>query len=53
MKREELEDIVGQVYRYCNNSDENGLYPIEVDLYEFAEKFLAVIEAKSRSQLPD
>lgn len=46
MNREELEDIVGQVYRYCNNNDPEGLYPVEVDLYEFAEKLLAVVEAR-------
>ena len=53
MNREELEDIVGQIYRYCNNNDPEGLYPVEVDLYEFAEKLLAVVEARSRNQRPD
>ena len=37
------EDVVKQVYFYCNNEDKNGLFPDEVDLIEFAERLVAVI----------
>jgi len=53
MTKEQLKDIVRQVYFYCENKDKDGLYPDEVDLVEFSAKLLAVIEAKSKSQLPD
>lgn len=46
MKTEELEDLVKQVYFYCENKDPKGLYPEEVDLMEFASKLIAVLEAK-------
>ena len=47
MKTEELEDLVKQVYFYCENRDPNGLYPDrDIDLREFASKLIAVYEAK-------
>jgi len=49
MKTEELEDMVKQVYFYCENRDPNGLYPDrDIDLREFASKLIAVYEAKVR-----
>lgn len=42
----ELEDLVKQVYFYCNNKDPKGLYPAEVDLIEFTAKLIAVLEAR-------
>lgn len=51
MKQEELEDLVKQVYFYCENKDPTGLYPDrDIDLREFASKLLAVYEAKIRAQ---
>jgi len=42
----ELEDLIKQVYFYCENKDPNGLYPSEdIDLREFASKLIAVYEA--------
>ena len=47
MKQEEFEDLVKQVYFYCENRDPNGLYPDrDIDLREFASKLIAVYEAK-------
>jgi len=47
MKQEELEDLVKQIYFYCQNRDPNGLYPTEdIDLREFASKLIAVYEGK-------
>ena len=51
MTPEELESLVKQVYFYCENRNPNGLYPAEVDLLEFAEKLIAVIEARKLPQL--
>lgn len=54
MKQEELEDLIKQVYFYCENKDPNGLYPTEdIDLREFASKLLAVYEArKTKAEAP-
>lgn len=55
MKTEELEDMVKQVYFYCENRDPNGLYPDrDIDLREFASKLIAVYEAniKTDNQAP-
>jgi hypothetical protein len=55
MKTEELDDLIKQVYFYCENKDPNGLYPDrDIDLREFASKLLAVYEAKTKveSQAP-
>jgi len=46
MNKEELEDIVKQVYFRCRNNDPDGLYPVEVDLIEFSSKLIAALEAK-------
>ena len=46
MTTSELEDLIKQVYFYCENKDPNGLYPSEdIDLREFASKLIAVYEA--------
>jgi len=51
MKQEELEDLVKQIYFYCQNRDPNGLYPTEdIDLREFASKLIAVYEGKIKAQ---
>lgn len=51
MKQEELEDLVKQVYFYCENKDPTGLYPDrDIDLREFASKLLAVYEAKIKAR---
>jgi hypothetical protein len=51
MKTEEFEDLVKQVYFYCENKDPNGLYPDrDIDLREFASKLLAVYEAKIKAE---
>jgi hypothetical protein len=51
MKTEELEDLIKQVYFYCENKDPNGLYPDrDIDLREFASKLIAVYEAKIKVQ---
>lgn len=48
MTTSELEDLIKQVYFYCENKDPNGFYPTEeIDLLEFSQKLLAVIEAKA------
>ena len=55
MKQEEFEDLVKQVYFYCENRDPNGLYPDrDIDLREFASKLIAVYSAKTKdgSQAP-
>jgi hypothetical protein len=36
-------ELVKQVYFYCVNNNPDGVYPNEVDLLEFAEKFAEVI----------
>jgi hypothetical protein len=47
MTTSEFEDLVKQVYFYCENRDPNGLYPDrDIDLREFASKLIAVYEAK-------
>ena len=47
MTKNEFEDLVKQVYFYCENRDPNGLYPDrDIDLREFASKLIAVYEAK-------
>jgi len=46
MTTEELEDLVKQVYFYCDNKDPKGLYPAEIDLIEFTSKLIDVLEAK-------
>jgi hypothetical protein len=46
MTTDELEDLVKQVYFYCDNKNPNGLYPAEVDLIEFTAKLIAVLEAR-------
>jgi hypothetical protein len=46
MTTEEMEDLVKQVYFYCDNKDPKGLYPAEVDLIEFTSKLIAVLEAR-------
>lgn len=49
MKTEDFEDLVKQVYFYCENRDPNGLYPDrDIDLREFASKLIAVYEAKTK-----
>lgn len=48
MTRQELEDLVKQVYFYCENKDLQGLYPAEVDLLEYTSRLLAVWEAQKR-----
>jgi len=54
MKKEEFEDLVKQVYFYCENRDPNGLYPDrDIDLREFASKLLAVYEAKIKGDSPN
>lgn len=51
MKTEEFEDLVKQVYFYCENKDPTGLYPDrDIDLREFASKLIAVYEAKSKAE---
>ena len=41
----ELEELVKQVYFYCENKNPEGLYPTEeIDLLEFAEKLIAAWE---------
>jgi hypothetical protein len=43
----QFEDLVAQVYMYCENTDPNGLYPSgDIDLVEFAARFIAVWEAR-------
>jgi len=56
MKRAEMdnepdkfEDLVKQVYFYCENKNPEGLYPTEdVDLLEFAMRLIAVWEERNR-----
>ena len=43
MNKQELENLVKQVYFRCGNKDPQGLYPVEVDLLEFTEKLLESI----------
>jgi hypothetical protein len=51
MKKQELEDLVKQVYFYCENKDPQGLYPAEIDLIEYTSRLLAVWEAQKKSIL--
>jgi hypothetical protein len=44
MTKQELEQLVKQVYFQCNNKNPDGLYPVEVDLVEFSEKLIAVLK---------
>jgi hypothetical protein len=45
MTQEELRHLVTQVYLFCNNNDAQGVYPDkEIDLLEFTQKLLAVIQ---------
>lgn len=53
MKQQELEDLVKQVYFYCENKDPQGLYPDEVDLIEYTSRLLAVWEAQKRATSPE
>lgn len=47
MTKNEFEDLIKQVYFYCDNKDPNGLYADkDIDLREFASKLIAVYEAK-------
>lgn len=47
MTKDEFEDLVKQVYFYCDNKDPNGLYADkDIDLREFASKLIAVYEAR-------
>jgi len=46
MTKQELENLVKQVYFQCNNKSPDGLYPVEVDLVEFSEKLIAVFESQ-------
>lgn len=49
MEPEKFEDLVKQVYFYCENNNPKGLYPTEeIDLLEFASRFIAVWEERNR-----
>jgi hypothetical protein len=53
MTQEELRHLITQVYFYCNNNDAQGIYPTEeIDLLEFTQKLLAVIQAQKVANLP-
>ena len=44
-----FEDLVAQVYMYCENTDPKGLYPAgDIDLVEFAARFIAVWEERRK-----
>ena len=43
----QLQQLITQVYFYCNNNDPQGIYPTEtIDLLEFTQKLLAVLKAQ-------
>jgi hypothetical protein len=47
MTKNEFEELVKQVYFYCDSRDPNGLYADkDIDLREFSSKLIAVYEAK-------
>lgn len=49
MRKEDFEDLVKQVYFYCENRDPNGLYPDrDIDLREFASKLIAVYDSRTK-----
>ena len=37
------EDIIKQVYFYCENKLPDGIYPEEIELIEFSEKLILVV----------
>ena len=53
MTQEELRRLVTQVYLFCNNNDAQGIYPTEeIDLLEFTQKLLAVIQWRETANQP-
>jgi hypothetical protein len=53
MMQEELRHLVTQVYFFCNNNDAQGIYPTEeIDLLEFTQKLLAVIQWRETANQP-
>lgn len=51
MTKNEFEELVTQVYFYCDNRDPNGLYADkDIDLREFSSKLIAVYEAKIKAE---
>ena len=49
MTTKELEDLVKQVYFYCENKNPNGLYPAEIDLIEYTSRLIAVWEQQKKT----
>lgn len=49
MTTKELEDLVKQIYFYCENKNPNGLYPAEIDLLEYTSRLIAVLRANEPS----
>jgi len=39
------EDLIKQVYFYCNNQLKDGIYPDEIELIEYSEKLILVVGA--------
>lgn len=37
------EDIIKQVYFYCDNKMKDGIYPAEIELIEFSEKLVLTV----------
>ena len=37
------EDLIKQVYFYCNNQLKDGIYPDEIELIEYSEKLILVV----------
>lgn len=53
MTKQELQDLVNQVYFYCENKDPAGIYPLEIDLLEYTSKLIAVLKANAPSCGPN
>ena len=45
-------DDIKQIFMYCHNDDENGIYA-EVDILEFARKIEAVVLATMEKNPPN
>ena len=49
VQQEKFEDLVKQVFFYCENKNPKGLYPTDdIDLLEFAARLIAVWEEGNR-----
>ncbi|MBU3734845.1 MAG: hypothetical protein FGM60_04465 [Candidatus Planktophila sp.] len=44
------DELIKQIYFYCENNDKDGLFPDEVDILEFGKKLEAVLTPIIRRQ---